>query len=82
MLKDIWQEIGHLNSDRAAPRLWRVRKFVRNMGLVTMISLLSSCSLVLVGTSSQRLAQQEKLERLSNLMSVGICIRTQMILRQ
>ena len=73
MLKDIWQEISHLSSDR---------KFVRNTSFVTMISLVSSCSFALIDTSSQRLAQLEKLERLSDLISVGICIRTQMILRQ
>ena len=73
MLKDIWQEIIELTKDR---------KFNRNAVLLIMISLISSWSLAFVGNNPGRLAQQEKLERFSNIMSVGISIRAQTIIRK
>lgn len=71
MLTEIWQEIAELTKDS---------KFVRNLGLVAMITLASSCSLATEYTNPARLAQQERLEEFSALMSVGLCIRTQTIL--
>jgi hypothetical protein len=73
MLAEIWQEITELTKDS---------KFVRNLGLVTMITLVSSCSLATEYTHPERLAQQEKIEQFSGLMSVGLCLRTQIILNK
>lgn len=71
MLAEICQEIAELTKDS---------KFVRNLGLVTMITLASSLSLATEYTNPARFAQQEKLEQFSSLMSVGLCIKTQTIL--
>jgi hypothetical protein len=73
MLAEIWQEITELKKDR---------QFVRNLGLVAMITLAFSCSLAAEYTHPERLAQKERLEEFSGLMSVGLCIRTQIILNK
>ena len=70
MFAEIWQEITELTKDQ---------KFVRNLGLVTIITLTSSFSIAAESTNPNRLVQQEKLEQFSNLMSVGFCIRNQSI---
>ncbi|VEP12632.1 conserved exported hypothetical protein [Hyella patelloides LEGE 07179] len=69
MLAEIWQEITELTKDR---------KFIRNLSLVAVIALASSFSLA-ASNHSERLAQQGKLDRCSNFMSMGLCIKTQNI---
>ena len=72
MLAEIWQEITELTKDQ---------KFVRNLGFVAMIVVASSSSLAAEYAHPERLAQQQKLEQFSGLVSVGLSIRTQDILK-
>ena len=72
MFKEICQEIAALAKDR---------KFVRNLGIVTTIAVASSVSLAAGSISPERLAQQEKLDQFSELVSVGLSIRTQTFLK-
>lgn len=71
MIQEICQEMTQLTKDRL---------FMRNLGIVGGIVLISSASLALGSASSERLAKKARMENLSNLMSVGLSIRTQTIL--
>ena len=72
MLVDIGEEIIELARDA---------KFRRNLGLVVLLSLVSSSSVAGEYSSPKRLARHEKVEQFFDLVSVGVCIRTKLIMR-
>ena len=73
MIKEIAQELVELTKDR---------KFARNLGLVTLVTVVSSVNLVAGSVSPERTAQKEKLENFSELVSVGLSIRSQTIINK